>query len=146
MALDLLWAFETQTLGGLSLETPVCKVNSRRRPTRRNISSSNVSLPRDDRVSDVFAGLAHIGTASQYELVDHHPDGEVVSGDCVIHSTNDLGGHIPWGAGGLRSILGLPESRYAKISNPEVALVVQHKVFGLNIPVYNPVEVYILQS
>lgn len=50
---------------------------------------------------------------------------------------HDFWSHVTWGAAGIYPIVGPPDSSDSEVSNPEVAVGVENKIFRLDIPVNN---------
>lgn len=146
MLLEHLGAFLTETITWFSLQKFVDEVSSFQRPTVRDIRIVNFDLLGQNMVSNLFPVFATIRTFAEHALISDDTHGEVIDGNTVILATHDFWCHITGRSRGIFRILRVPQSGNTQISHAKITLLVEHKVFWLNVSVQDCVLVQILQA
>ena len=92
---------------------------------------------------------------SVHALVPDHADCEVVNRDSVVLAAHNLRRygrrfkrltHVTRRSARVLAVLGRPDARDAEVGDTEVALVVEHEVFWLDVSVDDAVVVNVLES
>jgi hypothetical protein len=96
------------------------------------------SLPLEDVLSDLFPGPPKIGSSPHNQLICDHPHPIEISLKGMILFADNFGRHIAWRTAHLPRVILLDRPRNAQISEPTVASCLKHNIFGLDIPMYNP--------
>ena len=92
---------------------------------------------------------------SVHALVADYADCKVVNRDSVVLSAHDLRSydgsckwltHVTGRPAGVLAVLWRPDARDSKVCNAQVALMIEHEVFWLDISVNDAVVVYVFKS
>lgn len=97
-------------------------------------------------LSNLLSILAQIRSFSHQELKSYDADGIVISSKRMIFPHQNLRRHIPWSSTGLIRILSPPISRYSKISDATVSLLVKNDILRFQIPVNDIFGMKVVQS
>ena len=146
MLLEHLGAFLTETITWFSLQKLVNKVSSFQRPTVRDIRIVNFDLLGQNMVANLFPVFATIGTFAEHALVSNDTHGEVIDSDTVVLATHHFWCHVAGRSRGIFCILGVPQSSNTQISHTKITLLVEHKVFWLNVSMQDCILVQVLQA
>jgi hypothetical protein len=79
--------------------------------------------------------LYQLTYSAHHALVADDSDGEVVDSHSMVLSAHDLWGHVPGSPTRLLRVFGVPDPRYAEVGHLQIAFLVEHQVFRLDIPV-----------
>lgn len=135
-----------QSILGLSLNHFVDKVSGFYTPSPWNLSFLYLNLFRQNMVPNFFSRFSDIWTAPKHAFVSHDSNGKIVYSSSVILSAHDFRGHVSWCARSVLGILRPPNSSNTEIGDPDVPIIINDQVLGLNIPVYYLLLVAILES
>ena len=135
MVFDFSCTVIAQSVLRLSLDHLVDEVGGLDGPASWDVSFLDLDLLRQDVVSDFLPGLAHVGSAAEHALVGHHAHSEVVDTSSVVDSAHHLRRHVAGCSRGVLSVLRPPDSGNTEVSNPEVALLINDQVLGLDVSV-----------
>lgn len=64
----------------------------------------------------------------------------------MVHFADDLGGHVSGCPAGVLGVVGLDFSRDTEVCDSDIAALVEDKVFGFEVAVYDPAGVHILEA
>jgi hypothetical protein len=73
-------------------------------------------------ISDLFSGIAHVGSTAENDFIDDDSEGEKVGLERVVHSADDLRGHVSRSAAGLFRVVGFFFSGDSEIGKAEVSI------------------------
>lgn len=116
MEFHLVDALHAEPLVRFALQTPVDEVCCFLRVALGQILLTDVSLLIPDRVSDGLPVGAEVRSPPHDALVTDHANSEIISRYRIILFEHYLRGHVARCAGVVRAVLGLPDSRNAKVS------------------------------
>lgn len=97
-------------------------------------------------VANLFPVFATIRTFAEHAFVRDNTHSEVIDGDAVVLATHDFWCHVAGCSRGIFCILGVPQSGNTQISHAKITLLVEHKVFWLNVSMQDCILVQILQT
>lgn len=125
--------FRTNTALRLALDGFVDEVRTLDRPAVRHVLTLDLHLLAQDLLPYFASVFADIRTATHHTLVRDDADSEVVRLKPVVLPTHNFRCHIAGRAGSFTGIVWCKNARNSKICEPQIALVVEHKVFWLDI-------------
>ena len=99
-------------------------------------------------LSNLFSVGPFIGSPSHHKFIHYDSDGKEIRGESIRHFTQDLGRHISRRSTGLklqRQITGTLNLGNSKISQPDIPTLLKHNILRLDIPMNDPLIMYILK-
>jgi len=154
VVLDFVGPVEPQPVLGLALDQAVNEVRALDAPTRGNLISFYLDLLRQDVVSDFLPAFSHVRPLNHqfhFTYTAHHAfegddsNCEIVNSDSVVLAAHDLGRHVARGAAGLLGVVRVPNAGDAEVGDPDVAALVEHQIFWLDVPVEDALVVHVLE-
>lgn len=137
MAFHFFGAICSESILGLSLNHFVDEIGRLDWPSPRHFVSLNLYLFWKNVVPDLFARFTNVGSSAEHAFVGHDSNGKVVYDSCMILAAHNFGSHVSWGSRSVLRVLWAPNSRYSKISNSHVAILVNDEVLRLDISMNN---------
>ena len=84
---------------------------------------------------DLFVGVSCVRPVLEEEFIGDDADGIVVDREIVVETLNDFWSHIGKSSSVVVSVVFLVKGGYSEVGDVRQALVVNHDVFGLYVPV-----------
>jgi len=92
-------------------------------------------------VADVLPGAPLVGSLAHHALVGDDAHCEVVGGQAMVLSAHNFGRHVAGRARRLTRVVWRQNPRYSKVSQAQIAFIIEHKVFRLDVPMDNKLGV-----
>lgn len=143
---DLGGARSTEPILWFTLDHLVDEVGSLDAPASRYVLHLDLDLLRHDVLTDLLPALAHVRPLSVHALVGHDTNSEVVDGLRVVEAQHHLGRHVARRARRVGRVLRSPDARDTEVGDPQIAIVVDDEVLGLDVTVQDLLLVAVLEA
>lgn len=137
---------QTQSVLWLPLYHAVDEVSPFDRPALGDLVSLDLNLLRQYVVPDLLARFAHVRPLAHHTLIGDDTHCEVVHCNSMVLSAHHLRSHVARSAACFLAVIRVPYSGDTEIGYSEVALIIEHQILRLNVPVQYGLPVDVLQS
>jgi len=96
------------------------------------------------RISDIFPILALVRSFAKHKFVGNDAQCEVIYSDPVILSDHNFRRHVARSARCVVGVVRRPHSRNAHVCDSDVAILIQEKIFWLNVSMDHALRMHIL--
>ena len=133
---------ETDSVGRLALETLIHEVGSLLIPASRDVVLFDLYLAAQNLITNVLARAALVWSFAHHALVRNNTHSEVVGSQAVNLTAHHLRCHVPGSSTSLAAIIRRQDSCDTKIGQPQIAFVIEDKIFWFDISMYYALVVY----
>lgn len=146
MLFNFLRTVQTKSISRLPLQTFVYKICCFNAPSFRNFVLFNQYLLCKHHISNIFSSLTVVRPPSEHKLIANNTKSKIVNSTIVVLPAHNFRCHIPRSARGVLTVFGLPDFGDSEICNPQIALVIEHDILWLDVPVDDSIVVHVLKS
>lgn len=153
MCFYLFGAIEAQSSVRSSFEASIHEVGCFKRPACWLAHLVDINLLVQHLFPHFMSTLPHIRPIPKHTLIHNNPDCEVVTGHSMVLLAQDLRScnnwlltHVAQRAWCILAVVGPPDASHSQVSDPSVAIFLQHDVLGLEVSVNDAVVVQELQA
>lgn len=137
MVFHFKWAIISQSILRFSLNHFIYDICSFNWPSFRNITFFYLYLFTQNMISYFFSRFTYIRSSAKHAFEGHHAYSEIIYRCRMIEPAHNLWRHISWRTWSILGIFGSPNSCYTKISYSNITIIIDNKIFWLNITMNN---------
>lgn len=146
MLLQFLDAIGTQSVMWIPYQQFINKIDGLSWPVLGSFLRLYLSLLSQDLVPDFLTVFSKIWSFSQHKLITHYTKCKIVNTEWVILATHDFRCHVARRTTGVISVVFPPLAWDSQVSQPNVAIRLQHKILRFNVSMNHFISMQILEG